>query len=649
MKINRLVLNNFGIYKGEVEYDFSTSNEKNIILINGKNGAGKTTLLNAFKIALYGPYYLGYKTKVQEYYDFIEKRINAYSLNEGDNKASLTIDFMISEKGLKNNYLITRDWEMTNGVPLEKLTIYKNNKVLSSKLALRFIDQMAEMISPDYIDIFFFDGEKIDQLLAKSKSQDYIMTMFSKLFNLDLFEKLGFDLKEYLNQKNIFDQLSDVEKRYEENLTEKNKLELNIKTLIEKKSTLSSDFTTLNNQLKHEEKSFKDLGGLLQEEKQEIQKTISKLQHERERLRSDNKYVVQEFLPFLMLSEELELLKTGFELERQSNDNKIFKKKINSSEFKDLLATKSNITIEELSSIANEAFNIDENVKLIHDLSYNEEASTLNIIDEITSYSLSEIHEHYNDDKKTLNELTILNTKLKEGLDDAIDEYTKTVSSLKSKLISIENQIEKVDIEMESETIALEVIIDASDKLFSEIKNSKKDENSYSLVQAINIVISKYSSETRKIKLEQLESAVTNVFKALIRKEDFINEIKIDFNTEQFQIFNKVGNEVPEENLSAGERQIFVLSILWGLLKISNRKIPIIFDTLLGRLDKTHKENIIKHFLHELGEQIIILATDTEIDDDYKAILSPYISKHYEINYNQAIESVVLESKESLS
>lgn len=649
MKINRLILNNFGIYKGIIEYDFRTSEGKNIILINGKNGAGKTTLLNAFKIALYGPYYLGYKTKVQEYYKFIKNRINAYSLNEGDNKASLTIDFLISEKGLKNNYVITRNWEIINDVPLEKLTIYKNKQMLPVSVALNFIDKMAEMISPDYIDIFFFDGEKIDQLLVNSKNQNYIMTMFSKLFNLDLFEKLSFDLKEYLNQKNIFDQLTNVEKKYEENLSEKNRLTANIKYLNNKKSNLLIEFSELTSQLKFEEQSFKDLGGLMHEEKQEIQKQISNLQNERENLRTENKYIVQEFLPFLMLSNQLESLKIRFELERESNDNKIFKEKINSSKFKNLLFSKSNMTIEELSNIANEAFNIDETIKRIHDLSYNEESSLLNLINEIKGYNLSEIYDYYIYDKEALRKLNILHTKLKEGLDDAIDEYTKIVSSLKSKLLSIENQIDNINKEVESETQSLKLIIEASEKLFSEIKNSKKDESSYSLVQDINIVISKYCSETRKIKLKQLESTITKLFKSLIRKEDFIDAIKINLETEQFTIFNKLGYEVPEENLSAGERQIFVLSILWGLLKISNQKIPIIFDTLLGRLDKTHKENIIKYFLHELGDQIIILATDTEIDENYKMILSPYISKYYEINYDKITECVTLESKENQS
>lgn len=68
MKINSIILNNIGPYAGMNTFDFSTTDEKNIILIGGKNGAGKTTLLKAFKIGLFGCFAYGYKTENSSYY-----------------------------------------------------------------------------------------------------------------------------------------------------------------------------------------------------------------------------------------------------------------------------------------------------------------------------------------------------------------------------------------------------------------------------------------------------------------------------------------------------------------------------------------------------------------------------------------------------
>lgn len=43
-----------------------------------------------------------------------------------------------------------------------------------------------------------------------------------------------------------------------------------------------------------------------------------------------------------------------------------------------------------------------------------------------------------------------------------------------------------------------------------------------------------------------------------------------------------------------GEKEVFALSLLWGLAQTSQLKLPILIDTPLSRLDSTHRDNIIK-------------------------------------------------------
>lgn len=53
MKINSILLYNFGSYEGETLFDTRpTADGKNIVLIGGKNGAGKTTLFTAMRVCL---------------------------------------------------------------------------------------------------------------------------------------------------------------------------------------------------------------------------------------------------------------------------------------------------------------------------------------------------------------------------------------------------------------------------------------------------------------------------------------------------------------------------------------------------------------------------------------------------------------------
>ena len=44
MLLQRIILENYGIYQDQNVFDFTTTEDKPIILCGGKNGGGKTTL-----------------------------------------------------------------------------------------------------------------------------------------------------------------------------------------------------------------------------------------------------------------------------------------------------------------------------------------------------------------------------------------------------------------------------------------------------------------------------------------------------------------------------------------------------------------------------------------------------------------------------
>lgn len=52
LHFDKLILNNFGPYKGRQVIDFTL--ESGVTIFWGNNGRGKTTLLNAFRYALFG-------------------------------------------------------------------------------------------------------------------------------------------------------------------------------------------------------------------------------------------------------------------------------------------------------------------------------------------------------------------------------------------------------------------------------------------------------------------------------------------------------------------------------------------------------------------------------------------------------------------
>ena len=81
--------------------------------------------------------------------------------------------------------------------------------------------------------------------------------------------------------------------------------------------------------------------------------------------------------------------------------------------------------------------------------------------------------------------------------------------------------------------------------------------------------------------------------------------------------------------LSKGERQIFILSLYWAIIELSGQDIPFVIDTPYARIDANHRKQISQKFFPNISKQVIILSTDEEINEEYYALLKPYISKEY--------------------
>ncbi|MBD3843299.1 MAG: DNA sulfur modification protein DndD, partial [Campylobacterales bacterium] len=88
----------------------------------------------------------------------------------------------------------------------------------------------------------------------------------------------------------------------------------------------------------------------------------------------------------------------------------------------------------------------------------------------------------------------------------------------------------------------------------------------------------------------------------------------------------------------AGEKEVFAVSLLWGLASASQLDLPIIIDTPLSRLDSIHRDNIVNNYFPNAANQVIILSTDTEIDTNYYKSLEPYLCGAGKLEFSQINE-----------
>ena len=99
---------------------------------------------------------------------------------------------------------------------------------------------------------------------------------------------------------------------------------------------------------------------------------------------------------------------------------------------------------------------------------------------------------------------------------------------------------------------------------------------------------------------------------------------------------------MPFSRLSAGERQLLAISLLWGLARASGRPLPTIIDTPLGRLDSSHRRHMIDRYFPVASHQVILLSTDEEIDIESLERLLPYVGRRYYLQFDETSRSTMI-------
>ncbi len=136
-------------------------------------------------------------------------------------------------------------------------------------------------------------------------------------------------------------------------------------------------------------------------------------------------------------------------------------------------------------------------------------------------------------------------------------------------------------------------------------------------------------------KIDRLSDLITESFRFLCRKQTMVERIHIDPATFAVTLFGEAGHALSRERLSEGEKQIFAISVLWGLARASAHPLPAIIDTPMARLDAAHRRHLVERYFPHASHQVVILSTDTEVDRHYYQALQPHIARAYHLCYDE--------------
>ena len=228
---------------------------------------------------------------------------------------------------------------------------------------------------------------------------------------------------------------------------------------------------------------------------------------------------------------------------------------------------------------------------------------------------------------------------------DTIPDYD-SVQHLLAELAEYEATFKNVHVRLKQKQQLLEQAQAKSNFLSQRYTNLLAQQNKDTFEQKRAIQVSEHIKKLKTMlqgfaeqliseNIERLQTLVKQKFDALGRKEQLISALHISPVNFEITLFDIDNQPLESNKLSAGERQLLAIAILWGLAEASGKELPTVIDTPLGRLDGKHRTNLVNNYFPKASQQVILLSTDEEIVGEYYQQLKPSISSEYHISYDE--------------
>jgi len=654
MLLKSVSFRDYCLYAGEQSFDLSPRKPKEdngsktpVVLFGGKNGAGKTTLLDALRLGLYGKQSFEGTISEAQYRDELKSRIHIpRNGSEKPSSSSISIEFDLSSQGETNTYKIDRTWQIRDDKLDERLRVTKNERLLDEIDAQHWPTFIAEIVPERLSQLFFFDGEKIKNIAEDVTSNQSIATSIRTLLGLDVVERLRTDLGIFMNRRLDHKNSTDASAQLEEANKNIENLESQIAKLKERDlPELRTKIAAHNNEVQKAENKLKESGWAFASEregnraKEKIYET--RISDSERDLRSEAEYD----FPFSLcpkianrLIEQIEKDAETRKLNELQNEVLTIETTLQ-SELKgrqDLNQTSLEAFKEILGTVL-KPYKDDERVSqtIVHQLTSSISNRIIRIFREVAPRSASRVDHLTTKYENNLAKLAQVRKELERVPDEELVQPTvkllsklnQEVGKMQEKLNELESSLSKLEYsqkEFERKKLAAEKII------LDEGKITQKTE----FIKKLRPALQEYETEITKLKIASLEAAVADCFKRIIRKQKFAERVSVDPETFETNLYDRHNNLIPRSDLSSGEKQIFAIAMLWGLAKTSGRPLPVVIDTPLGRLDSEHRKNLINNYFPDAAHQVIMLSTDTEVDEELYKDLEPHLSHCFHLVYD---------------
>jgi len=663
MRLDKVILDNFKSFATRTELDLGDpdpTDNRNVILVGGMNGSGKTSILEAINACLYGAEA-----------DFVFARMNRSNFRRGRGDVELGLDLTLDNDAKLS---IRRRWSLEDIGSRDprslrpELRVTFNGSLVIGPNGEADWSELVDLVIPEGVSqFFFFDGEKIQELAADTDPGGRLRESMESVLGIQLYRTLATDLESLISRtrragartgsSQVLEAQAQVQRATEDAdalRSEKNRTEEEVAALAQEKETREVELR----------RSF-GAGAELLAQRDELVKQRSHLEVE---LGAANEGVIEaakESLPFVSLQSQLGALKVRMHGERRLVEwqaavrvgrervAQIASRLINPSTpcckrtpdaaLVDTFAERLAIALDE--EIALRPHGVPDEILL--GLSAEQQTTLDGQIEELLAKTTGRLRLLIERRTKALTALRIAELQLQrlsvsETGERQLNALLQDITNINQNLGRKREQLREIELRVEEVEKSLR---EAQKKLRAaeaELVTARETQQRIAIAERTRMAVLEFVDTMRHSRATTLQEKCLEMYRRLSSWGENIREIKIDPDTYYVTLVGSHGEEIPKAELAAGEKEIYAISLLWGLAQTAQRKLPIVIDTPLARLDSLHRDNIVKKYLPTAGHQVIVLSTDTEVDAEYYAVLEPSVAKAVHLVFDKTLERTVV-------
>lgn len=675
MIFTRVRFENLFAYEGVQEVDLTgCGGRHNIVLIFGRNGTGKTSFINGIKLL-----FLGASNKELRSVGFPPLQIterqyvlgvpglwtgvmNSRARSQGATTASISIDWLEHDG---SQWTARRTWQVNGSKWTEKLQLFRDgDQEIDDK---DFSLQLAEKLPSDFVPYFFFDGEQIRELAESEHS--FQVAHIERLLGLSFVDEIQNGVSGFVRDRRreampsaTKIQIARVERdldvytaQQEEATTLLDEVTEEIREAEERKLLLirrqdglrsgrsDADRRLLEQKLEYTQERKADLAADICEKIPSDAPFIANQELTNQAYEEVNRIVLsraaEELTKISDLREELpeQLLRqaphptpplTVPQIDYLSNKlQSLLDRHTQTAELEQIpphlksvdLASAQNLRDRYLAWIREGPRNHEAIVNALHQM------RTLTAEEESTAEELARMSVVSDSHLREYQGVTEALRKVEEELRERSENKGKIeerIEQLRPQISEAQKQISSLEKEYDQAIRASEVV---------------------QFARRVEVALNEFKSRRRSLKRETLESGINEKVQILLAEHGQIAEVRLGENF-LMTYYDSQGQQIGRASISAGMKQLIATALLWALKDECGKNVPLVIDTPLARIDRRNRVRLVNHYYPNAGEQVIVLPTDSELDDSQLMGLTPHIAKRYRIeNFGGESAKFILE------